>query len=51
MREEFAARAGDRWHAATATGRTLTAGTVILTSPVPQSLALLDAGGIDRSCS
>jgi renalase len=39
-------RAGDRWHAETTTGRTITAGAVVLTPPVPQSLALLDAGGI-----
>lgn len=38
--------AGDRWRAETTTGRTFTAGAVILTPPVPQSLALLDAGGI-----
>lgn len=39
-------RAGDRWSAETTTGRTFTAGAVVLTPPVPQSLALLDAGGI-----
>jgi predicted NAD/FAD-dependent oxidoreductase len=36
----------DRWRAETTTGRTFTAGAVVLTPPVPQSLALLDAGGI-----
>ena len=35
-----------RWRAETTTGRTFTAGAVVLTPPVPQSLALLDAGGI-----
>lgn len=39
-------RAGDRWRAETTTGRNFTAGTVVFTPPVPQSLALLDAGGI-----
>ena len=39
-------RAGDRWRAETTTGRTFTAGAVVLTPPVPQSLAMLDAGGI-----
>ena len=39
-------RAGDRWRAETTTGCTFTAGAIILTPPVPQSLALLDAGGI-----
>ena len=39
-------RAGDRWCVETTTGRTFTAGAVVLTPPVPQSLALLDAGGI-----
>jgi hypothetical protein len=39
-------RGGDRWHVETATGRTFTAGAVVLTPPVPQSLALLNAGGI-----
>jgi predicted NAD/FAD-dependent oxidoreductase len=38
--------AQNRWRAETATGRTFTAGAVVLTPPVPQSLALLDAGGI-----
>ena len=35
-----------RWSAETTTGRTFTAGAVVLTPPVPQSLAMLDAGGI-----
>ncbi len=39
-------RAGDRWHAETTTGRTFAAAAVVLTPPVPQSLAMLDAGGI-----
>lgn len=39
-------RADDRWRAETTAGRTFTAGAVVLTPPVPQSLALLDAGGI-----
>lgn len=39
-------RADDRWRAETTAGRTFTAGSVVLTPPVPQSLALLDAGGI-----
>jgi predicted NAD/FAD-dependent oxidoreductase len=39
-------RAGNQWRAETTTGRTFTAGSVVLTPPVPQSLAMLDAGGI-----
>lgn len=39
-------RAGDQWSAETTTGRTFTAAAVVLTPPVPQSLALLDSGGI-----
>ena len=39
-------RAEDRWRVETTAGRTFTAGAVVLTPPVPQSLALLDAGGI-----
>ncbi len=39
-------RAGDQWRAETTTGRTFTADAVVLTPPVPQSLALLDSGGI-----
>ena len=39
-------RADDCWRAETTTGRTFTAGAVVLTPPVPQSLAMLDAGGI-----
>jgi len=35
-----------QWHAHDDQGRTFAAGTVILTPPVPQSLALLDAGGV-----
>lgn len=38
--------AGNQWSAETTTGRTFTADAVVLTPPVPQSLALLDAGGI-----
>ncbi len=37
--------AEDRWRAETATGLTFTAEAVVLTPPVPQSLAMLDAGG------
>lgn len=36
----------NRWRVETTTGRTFTAGAVVLTPPVPQSLALLDAGAI-----
>jgi renalase len=39
-------RAGNQWNVETTTGRTFTAAAVVLTPPVPQSLALLDAGGI-----
>ena len=39
-------RAGNQWSAETTTGRTFTAAAVVLTPPVPQALALLDAGGI-----
>jgi predicted NAD/FAD-dependent oxidoreductase len=39
-------QAGNRWRAETTTGRTFTAGAMILTPPVPQSLALLDEEGI-----
>ena len=39
-------RAGNRWSAETTTGRTFTAAAVVLTPPVPQSLALMDAGGL-----
>jgi len=38
-------RAEDRWRAETTTGRIFTAAAVVLTPPVPQSLAMLDAGG------
>ncbi|MFN0126718.1 MAG: NAD(P)/FAD-dependent oxidoreductase [Verrucomicrobiales bacterium] len=38
-------RTENHWRAETTTGRTFTAGTVVLTPPVPQSIALLDAGG------
>jgi predicted NAD/FAD-dependent oxidoreductase len=39
-------RSGDGWSAETATGKFLTSKVVLLTPPVPQSLAMLDAGGI-----
>jgi predicted NAD/FAD-dependent oxidoreductase len=39
-------QAGNRWRVETTTGRTFTAGAMILTPPVPQSLALLDEGGL-----
>jgi predicted NAD/FAD-dependent oxidoreductase len=39
-------RAGNQWSAETTTGRTFTADAVVLTPPVPQSLALMDAGGL-----
>lgn len=39
-------RVGNRWRAETTTGRAFTASAVVLTPPVPQSLALLDAGGL-----
>jgi hypothetical protein len=38
--------AGDQWSVQTAAGCTFTAGAVVLTPPVPQSLALLDLGGV-----
>jgi len=39
----------DRWVATTASGHTFASKSVVLTAPVPQSLALLDAGGIGLS--
>lgn len=39
-------RAGNQWSAETTTGRAFTADAVVLTPPVPQSVALLDAGGV-----
>lgn len=39
-------RSGDRWRVETTTGRTFLAEAVVLTPPVPQSIALLDAGGL-----
>jgi renalase len=38
-------RAGERWCVETATGGRFTADAVVLTPPLPQSLALLDEGG------
>ncbi len=38
--------AGDGWRVEASTGCTFTAAAVVLTPPVPQSLAILDAGGI-----
>lgn len=40
-------RGGDGWIADTDGGEALGSGAVLLTAPVPQSLALLDAGGIE----
>ncbi len=40
---------GNCWRAETATGRSITAGAVVLTPPVPQSLAILEAGGVTLS--
>jgi renalase len=37
---------GEQWRAWTMAGEELTARTILLTAPVPQSLALLDAGGV-----
>ena len=39
----------DRWVATTASGHRFASKSVVLTAPVPQSLALLDAGGIGLS--
>lgn len=39
-------RTGEMWRATTKTGQTFEAQQVVLTAPVPQSLALLDEGGI-----
>lgn len=40
---------GDSWRAETASGHRITAAAVVLTPPIPQSLALLDAAGVDLS--
>jgi len=40
---------GARWRAVTDAGQALDADAVVLTAPVPQSLALLDAGGVALS--
>jgi hypothetical protein len=39
-------RSGARWNAATQLGEALSAGAVVLTPPVPQSLAIVEAGGL-----
>lgn len=39
-------RAGDQWQVETTTGHRFTAGAVVLTPPVPQSLTLLDNSGM-----
>jgi predicted NAD/FAD-dependent oxidoreductase len=39
-------RDGNRWRAEVGADRTFSARCVVLTSPVPQSLAILDAGGV-----
>lgn len=39
-------REGGHWRVETAAGAALRAGAVVLTPPVPQALALLDAGGV-----
>lgn len=42
---------GSRWLAVFENGETVAAGAVLLTAPVPQSLALLDAGGVEVDAS
>ena len=42
-------RVNTQWRAESTTGHSVNANAVVMTPPVPQSLALLDAGGIDLS--
>ncbi len=44
-------QSGDRWQVVNENGQSYAAPTLILTPPVPQSLALLDAGGVTLSAA